>query len=152
MSAFLFRRFGIESNSFERLLQNDQITSDDGIVTNGLNSDYQLEYTHLYAPRKLRQSTYLKKSVGDKEVFVPDLLLENDIEIFMKDKNGRTALHYAAMNGFEEVSQLLIDKNNELIIFIHHFPIHLQENKNLALHLRPNTKHVKLQKQKSTCL
>ena len=67
-------------NSFERLLQNDQITSDDGVVSRGLNSDYQLQYTHLYAPRKLRQSTYLKKSVGDKEVFVPDLLLENDIE------------------------------------------------------------------------
>jgi hypothetical protein len=67
-------------NSFERLLQNDQITSDDGIVTNGLNSDYQLQYSHLYAPRKLRQSTYLKKTVGDKEVFVPDLRLENDIE------------------------------------------------------------------------
>jgi hypothetical protein len=67
-------------NTFEKLLQNNQITSDDGIVTNGLNSDYQLQYSHLYSPRKLRQSTYSKKTVGDKEVFVPDLLLENDIE------------------------------------------------------------------------
>ncbi len=67
-------------NTFERLLQNDQITTDDGVVSKGLNSDYQLEYTHLYSPRKLRQSTYVRKSVGDKEVFVPDLSLENDIE------------------------------------------------------------------------
>ena len=67
-------------NTFERLLENDQITTDDGVVTNGLNSDYQLQYSHLYAPRKLRQSTYLKKTVGDKEVFVADLRLENDIE------------------------------------------------------------------------
>ncbi len=67
-------------NTFERLLQNDQITVDDGVVSNALNSDYQLEYSHLYAPRKLRQSTYVKKVVGDKEVYVPDLSLENDIE------------------------------------------------------------------------
>ena len=53
-------------NTFERLLQNDQITTDDGVVSRGLNSDYQLEYTHLYAPRKLRQSTYVKRSIGDK--------------------------------------------------------------------------------------
>ena len=67
-------------NKFERLLQNDQITTDDGIVSKGLNSDYELQYSHLYSPRKLRQSTYIKKTVGDKEVFVPDLSLENDIE------------------------------------------------------------------------
>ena len=67
-------------NTFERLLQNEQITTDDGVISRGLNSDYQLQYSHLYAPRKLRQSTYVKKSVGDKEVFVADLSLENDIE------------------------------------------------------------------------
>ena len=67
-------------NTFERLRLNDQITTDDGVVSKGLNSDYQLEYTHLYSPRKLRQSTYVKKAVGDKEVYVPDLSLENDIE------------------------------------------------------------------------
>jgi len=67
-------------NSVERLIQNDQITTDDGIVSNGLNEEYGLQYSHLYAPRKLRQSVYVKKSIGDKEVFVPDLSLENDIE------------------------------------------------------------------------
>jgi len=30
------------------------------LVSKGLNSDYQLEYTHLYSPRKLRQSTYIR--------------------------------------------------------------------------------------------
>ena len=67
-------------NTFERLVQNEQITTDDGVVSKALTSDYQLEYTHLYAPRKLRQSTYVKKAVGDKEVFVADLSLDNDIE------------------------------------------------------------------------
>ena len=67
-------------NSVERLIQNDQITTDDGIVSNGLNEEFGLQYSHLYAPRKLRQSVYVKKSVGDKEVFVPDLNLDQDIE------------------------------------------------------------------------
>ena len=67
-------------NNVERLIQNDQITTDDGIVTIGLNEEYGLQYSHLYVPRKLRQSVYIKRSVGDKEVFVPDLSLENDIE------------------------------------------------------------------------
>ena len=67
-------------NSVERLIQNDQITTDDGIVSTGLNEDYGLEYSHLYAPRKLRQTVYVKKSVGDREVFIPDLSLKNDIE------------------------------------------------------------------------
>ena len=67
-------------NTVERLIQNDQITSDDGVVSVGLNEDYGLEYSHLYAPRKLRQSTYAEKSIGDKQVFVPDLILEEDIE------------------------------------------------------------------------
>ncbi len=67
-------------NSVERLIENNQITSDDGVVSVGLNNDYGLQYSHLYIPRKLRQSTYTKRTVGEKEVFVPDLLLENDIE------------------------------------------------------------------------
>ena len=67
-------------NNVQRLIQNNQITTDDGIVSVGLNPEYGLQYSHLYSPRKLRQSTYVKKTVGDKEVFVPDLSLENDIE------------------------------------------------------------------------
>ena len=67
-------------NTVERLVQNEQITTDDGIVSVGLNHEYGLQYSHLYAPRKLRQNTYVKRTVADREVFVPDLSLENDIE------------------------------------------------------------------------
>jgi len=67
-------------NSVERLVQNDQITTDDGIISVGLKPEYGLQYSHLYVPRKLRQTTYVKKTVADREVFVPDLSLENDIE------------------------------------------------------------------------
>ena len=34
------------------------ITNDDGFIVNGLNDDYGLQYTHLYAPRKLRENIY----------------------------------------------------------------------------------------------
>jgi len=67
-------------NSVERLIQNNQITSDDGVVSEGSRDESGLEYSHLYSPRKLRQSVNVRKDLGDKEVFVPDLLLENDIE------------------------------------------------------------------------
>jgi len=67
-------------NSVERLIQNNQITSDDGVVSEGSRDEYGLEYSHLYVPRKLRQSVNVKKDLGDKEVFVPDLRLEGDIE------------------------------------------------------------------------
>ena len=83
-------------NTFERLLQNDQITTDDGVVSKGLNSNYQLEYTHLYSPRKLRQSTFVRKPVGDKEVFIPDLSLENDIE---KDSENHSPILGWAYDG-----------------------------------------------------
>ena len=33
-------------NSVERLIQNEQITTDDGIVSNGLNEEYGLQYSH----------------------------------------------------------------------------------------------------------
>ena len=62
-------------NNVQRLIQNDQITSDDGVISNGFNEKYELEYSHAYAPRKLRQSTYVKKDVGDKEIFISDLTL-----------------------------------------------------------------------------
>ncbi len=39
-----------------------------------------MEYSHLYVPRKLRQSVNVRKDLGDKEVFIPDLRLEGDIE------------------------------------------------------------------------
>ena len=76
-------------NNVERLIQNEQITTDDGIVSTGLNEDFGLQYSHLYAPRKLRQSTYVKRSIGDKEVFVPDLSLEKDIE---QDSNSHSPI------------------------------------------------------------
>ena len=43
-------------NLFQRLLP--LISGDDGILTESTNSDYGLQYAHLYAPRKLREILY----------------------------------------------------------------------------------------------
>lgn len=42
-------------NNYERLIKKNKIGNDDGIVYKGLNPNYGLEYSHLYAPRKLRE-------------------------------------------------------------------------------------------------
>ena len=68
-------------NIFERLLQNNQITDDDGVITKGTNQSFGLQYSHLYAPRKLRQSIYGSKIVNGNTVYVSDLTLENGREI-----------------------------------------------------------------------
>ena len=51
-------------NLFEKYYQGEQITSDDGIIVNGLNKGYGLQYTHLYAPRKLREGMYATNQEG----------------------------------------------------------------------------------------
>ena len=50
------------------------INSDDGIVTLSDRDSYGLQYSHLYAPRKLRQSVYSKSQNGDLNV-IRDLTL-----------------------------------------------------------------------------
>ncbi len=49
-------------NLFERYFKN--ITDDDGFIFYNPNSKYGLQYTHLYAPRKLRENLYSKDIQG----------------------------------------------------------------------------------------
>ena len=63
-------------NLFERYLQNQILTDDDGIIAEGLNTNYGLQYTHLYAPRKLRQNVYREITRLTKQVFIPDLIID----------------------------------------------------------------------------
>jgi len=62
-------------NLFAKSFNN--ITQDDGIISYSPNSKYELEYTHLYAPRKLRESLYTIQPSGN---IVYDLVKENNIE------------------------------------------------------------------------
>ena len=68
-------------NLFERLLQNKQITDDDGVITKGTNQSFGLQYSHLYSPRKLRQSVSGTKVVDGVTIYSPDLRLENGREV-----------------------------------------------------------------------
>lgn len=45
-------------NNFSRLLNSKKISNDDGVVYKGKNKNYELQYTHLYAPRSLRKKLF----------------------------------------------------------------------------------------------
>ena len=72
-------------NLFEKYYQGEQITSDDGIIVNGLNRGYGLQYTHLYAPRKLREGMYATNQEGVSLYGQPDLKRVNGQEIESPD-------------------------------------------------------------------
>ena len=56
------------------------ITDDDGFITNGLNEEFGLQYSHIYAPRKLRQTLYSLDQDGTVLFNNPDLVIENNAE------------------------------------------------------------------------
>ena len=65
-------------NLFQKYL--NIITSDDGILTPSLNNGYGIEYSHLYAPRNLRESIFSKSQENDIRYGLVDLLKENNLE------------------------------------------------------------------------
>ena len=67
-------------NLFEKYYQTEQIVDDDGFIKKGLNTNYQLQYSHLYAPRKLRQAVYATNQEGQSLFGEPDLIKVNGIE------------------------------------------------------------------------
>jgi hypothetical protein len=60
-------------NLVQRLIESSKINEDDGILTDGLNEDYGLQYAHAYSPRILRQSVQATSFRKGKKIFVPDL-------------------------------------------------------------------------------
>ena len=67
-------------NLFEKYYQTQQIVDDDGFAVDGLNKEYGLQYVHLYAPRKLRESVYAQNQEGKSIYGEPDLRKVNGIE------------------------------------------------------------------------
>ena len=59
----------------------DSFTPDDGIISNGINSDYGLQYSHFYAPRPLRESIYSVEQGGQTLYGYEDLRKNNGKEI-----------------------------------------------------------------------
>ena len=56
------------------------ITDDDGFIDDGLNTDYGLQYVHLYSPRKLREILYASDQSGNSLFDSPDLIKINGQE------------------------------------------------------------------------
>ena len=65
-------------NLFERYYQTQQISDDDGIIKDG---NIELQYNHLYAPRKLRQTVYATNQEGQSLYGEPDLRKVNGQEV-----------------------------------------------------------------------
>lgn len=66
-------------NLFRRFY--DKIGNDDGFVDDGLNDDFGLQYCHLYAPRKLRESVYSTNQSGNFLYGRSDLRKVNKVEV-----------------------------------------------------------------------
>ena len=64
---------------------NSQFTSDDGFIPHRFNKDFGLQYSSLYAPRKLREATYLVDSAGTVLYGKPDLTRVNGKEVTVED-------------------------------------------------------------------
>jgi len=63
----------------------DNFTSDDGFITNGINDGYGLQYSHLYAPRKMRESIFSVDQSGEVLYGNKDLKRVNGIEVSSTD-------------------------------------------------------------------
>jgi len=70
-------------NLFQKLY--NLLTSDDGILTESLNSEYGLQYSHLYAPRNLRQIVYSLDQGGKILYGKTDLRKVNGVEVSSTD-------------------------------------------------------------------
>jgi len=65
-------------NLFQRYFSN--ISGDDGFLSEGASGRYGIQYGHLYAPRKLRESVYAIDSEGNNLYGRLDLTKRNNIE------------------------------------------------------------------------
>jgi len=60
-------------NLVDKLIKTSNIRDDDGILASGINSNYGLEYTHAYAPRKLRTLIQSIRFKDGKTFYTSDL-------------------------------------------------------------------------------
>lgn len=64
-------------NLFEKYNRSNYFSDDDGVILNALNQNTGLQYYHLFAPRKLRQSVYTRRSISGNIIFEQDLKLDS---------------------------------------------------------------------------
>jgi hypothetical protein len=68
-------------NLVDKLIRNNKISEDDGILVNSLNTDYGLQYTHAYAPRQLRSIVQGTRFEDGEKFFASDLQVLDGTEI-----------------------------------------------------------------------
>jgi hypothetical protein len=59
----------------------EEFSEDDGFISEGINDKYELEYCHLYAPRKLRESVYSVDQTGKIIYGENDLVRQDGVEV-----------------------------------------------------------------------
>ena len=59
----------------------EEFTQDDGFISEGINDSFELEYCHLYAPRKLRESVYSVDQTGKIIYGETDLTRVDGVEV-----------------------------------------------------------------------
>ena len=72
-------------NLFEQLYQNNQIKSDDVVISESSSKKYGLQCYHMYAPRKLREILFSVQDGGEILYGTPDLKLVNSEETAFTD-------------------------------------------------------------------
>ena len=70
-------------NLFEKNFS--RISDDDGYITNGINDNFGLQYSHIYSPRKLRESVFSVDQDGKILYGKKDLKRVNSLEVKSKD-------------------------------------------------------------------
>lgn len=65
-------------NLYKKITESNRISSDDGVIYQGLNSKYGLQYTHLYSPTKLREIVFCQKEVNGTTLYKSDLQNDDD--------------------------------------------------------------------------
>jgi len=88
------------------------------VLISGANGWYAVKNKHLSQTVKQREKlgkygkyaqTELHKAVAANDVTKVKKILNKGVDIDVKDKLGRTPLHYAAIKGYVEVANLLLD-------------------------------------------
>ena len=65
-------------NLYKKIEVSNRISDDDGIIHQGLNSNYGLQYTHIYSPTKLREMVFCQKEVGGATLYKSDFKNDSD--------------------------------------------------------------------------
>jgi hypothetical protein len=88
IAAGLFAEFNTKIQSWNvNLFQKNStiVSDDDGFLSEGINQNFELEYSHLYAPRKLREIVYASDQSGNILYGRKDLIKSGNKEVSSND-------------------------------------------------------------------